>query len=272
MKIVVCAKQVLDPDGVNAYAIWGRLNVDADTRWLKRNGIPLLMNAFDEQALEAALRLRDQGIEGHVTVVTMGDDEALPMFRHALAMGADDGVLLRDPAFRDGDGLGTAYVLALAIAKLGGADLILCGRQASDDDQGIVGPALAQLLGMPAVTLAKEVSTIGEKVLHVTRVLPEGDEVVEVELPALVTVSNELGQPRYPTARGMMDARRKEVQVWSAQDLEMDVARVGSTGAHVRRVDLSVPQVQGQCQLVSGDTPAQTAALLAQRLHQDGLI
>ena len=272
MRIVVCAKQVLDPDGVNAYAIWGRLNVDEDTRWLKRNGIPLLMNGFDEQAIEAALRLRDQDIEGPVTVVTMGDDEALPMFRHALAMGADAGVLLRDPGFHGGDGLGTAYVLARAIAKLGGADLVLCGRQASDDDQGIVGPALAQLLGMPAVTLAREVSSIGDQGLRVTRVLPEGDEVVEVELPALVTVSNELGDPRYPTARGMMDARRKEVQVWSAQELEVDPTRVGATGARVRRVDLSVPEVQGQCQMVSGDTPAQTAALLAKRLHQDGLI
>ena len=276
MRVAVCAKPVLDPDAVNAYALWGRLQLDPQGRWLAHQGIPLLMNAYDEQALEAALRLRDRGMQGTITVLIAGGESAAPILRKALAMGADRAVLLRDAADEAGDGLAVAYRLAQAVRKLGGADLVLCGRQASDDDQGVVGPALAEFLGMPSVTIARDIQVGPQDVLRVTRVLPDGEEVVEVALPALVTVSSELGPPRFPTARGMMDARRKQLTIWSPQDLEGNDASPTSLppyrGPGVQRLAVRVPEIQGQCEFIMGDTVQQKAAALAQRLRQDGLI
>ncbi|MBI4233574.1 MAG: electron transfer flavoprotein subunit beta/FixA family protein [Chloroflexi bacterium] len=272
MRIVVCLKQVLDPDAVNAYALWGRLKVDPATKALVREGVPLLINAYDEQALEAALRIRDKGVPCTITALTLGDESSRQVFRHAFAMGADEGVLLMDPAYQGSDGLGVAHVLAGAIRKLGGADLVLCGRQASDDDQGVVGLALAELLDMPAVTIAGDVQVVDGRVVRVVRALPDGEEVVEADLPALVTISSELGQPRFPSARGMLEARRKQPRVWSAQDIGVNLAAAQASATRVRQVDLFVPQVQGQCQFIQGEGVAQKAAALAQALRQEGLI
>lgn len=272
VRIVICAKQVLDPDAVNNYAQWGRLKIDPEKKQIARDGIPLLMNAYDEQAIEAALRLRDDGADCHITVVTVGGDSCRDMMKHAFAMGADEGTILNDPAFEGADGLGIAYILAQAIKKLGGADLILCGRQASDDDQGVVGMALAERLGFPSVSIARDVRLIDDKHARVVRVLPDGEEVTEVELPALVTISNELGTPRYPTMKGMMEARRKQATMWTAADIEADPAYLETAGAHVRRADLFVPEVQGQCQFIEGANAEELATRLVEVLRQAQLI
>lgn len=272
MKVVVCAKPVLDPDAVNAFALSGRLQVDVQTRWLAAKGIPLLLNAFDEQALELALRLRDRGAQVAITVLVAGDDGAAPLLRKPFAMGADTVVLLREAVDPGGDSLVVAHRLAQAIRKLGGADLVLCGRQASDDDQGVVGPALAELLGMPSVTIARDVQLTQQGAFRVTRVLPDGEEVVEVSPPALVTVSNEVGPPRFPTARGMMDARRKQPVVWAAKDLDSEQPSAGLSLARMRRVAVRIPRLEGRCEFVDGATPQEKAAALAERLRRDGLI
>lgn len=272
LRIVICAKQVLDPDAVNSYAQWGRLKIDPDSKEIARDGIPLLMNAYDEQAIEAALRLRDAGADCHITVITIGGESCRDLLKHAFAMGADQGMLLSDPAFRGADGQGIAYVLSQAISKLGGADLVFCGRQASDDDQGVVGMALAQRLGIPSVSFARDVKLVDEKAARVVRVLPDGEEAVEVDLPALVTISNELGTPRYPTMRGMMEARRKQATVWSAADIGVDPSFMETAAAHVRRVDLFVPKVEGQCQFIQGDSAEEMAVRLIEILKREQLI
>ena len=269
MKIVVCAKQVPDPDTVDAYAVAGRLKVDSISNKLTSQGIALLMNAYDVQAIEAALRIRDAGIDCSVTVLTLGAEDSRQMLRPAFAMGADEAVLIADTAFQGGDGLIIAKVLARAIDKLGGADLILCGRQASDDDQGVVGPALAEILGVPSATIASDVTALDDNSVRVTRTLPDAVEVVALELPALVTVSNEIGQPRFPRARAMMESRRKRPTVWSAADLGLGTS---DTVSHVQQVGLSVIEVRGQCEFVSGDSIQDKADALAQRMRKDGLI
>jgi electron transfer flavoprotein beta subunit len=269
MRIVVCAKQVLDPDTVDAFAVAGRLKVDPASNKLMVQGIALLMNAYDEQAIEAALRIRDAGTDCSITVVTLGDESSRQMLRSAFAMGADQAVLIADPAFQGCDGLATARALAQAINKMGGADLVLCGRQASDDDQGVVGPALAEILGVPSASIARDVTVRSDDAVRVTRATPDGDEVVALELPALVTVSNELGQPRLPGARAMMESRRKRPIVWSAADLGIDTGEVVS---HTQQVGLSVREVHGECEFIPGDSVSEKAATLAQRLREDGLI
>ena len=269
MKIVVCAKQVPDPDTVDAYAVAGRLKVDSISNKLTNQGIAMLINAYDEQAIEAALRIRDAGIDCFITVLTLGDEESRQILRPAFAMGADEAVLIADTTFQGCDGLTIARVLARAIDKLGGADLILCGRQASDDDQGVVGPALAEILGVPSATIASDVTALGDNSVRVTRVLPDSVEVVALELPALVTVSNEIGQPRFPGARAMMESRRKRPMVWSAADLGLDASE---TVSHVQRVGLSVREVRGECEFLPGDSAQDKAAALAQRMREDGLI
>lgn len=267
LHIVVCAKQVLDPDGVNSFAFWGRLQVGEDGRSFDTGEmVPRIINAYDEQAVEAALRIRDAGVDCRITVVTVGDEAAGAILKRCVAMGADDAVQIVDAAAAVGDGFRTARLLAGLIAELGDVDLVLCGRQSSDYDQGTVPGALAELLGFACVTLGFGVTAEGER-LRVQRATPLGEELVSVATPAVVTISNELGVPRYPTSRGMIAARRRPPTVRAAADLE------AGEGAHgVELVELFVPDVQGQCEQIEGATPAEQAAALFARLEEEGVL
>jgi len=267
MRIVVCAKEVLDPDAVNNYALAGRLEIGDDGKSLTQTTIPRLMNGFDEQALEAALRLRDAGAECRIGVVSVGADSAT-MLKHAAALGADEitAVPMEDAA---PDYHVVASLLAAWIRSSGSADLVLCGRQASDDDQGVVPALIGETLGMPLVTNARAVEQVEGNAFRITRVTPDGDEVVEVPAPAVVTVSNELGEPRYPTAKNKIAARRMKPEVaepaalgLSDQDLQPRVL--------ARRQ--FVPTVQGNCEFLAGETAAELADALVARLRQDSLI
>lgn len=268
LRIAICAKQVLDPDAVNNYAQWGRLKIDTESKKVGTEGIPLVMNAYDEQAIEAALRLRDGGTTCTISVLTIGGESCHELFKRAFALGADEGVLLMDPAFQDIDGVAVAHTLAQAINKQGGADLILCGRQASDDDQGVVASALAHELGaVPLVSIARDVQLVDDKTARITRVLADGEEVIDVDLPAVITVSNELGDPRAPTLKGVMQARRKKATVWTAADVG-----VAAQSPHVRRIDLFVPQTESNCQFVQGADTEEKASGLLDVLRQEQLI
>jgi electron transfer flavoprotein beta subunit len=257
IRIVVCTKQVLDPDGLNAYAIAGRLALDETGRGFHVD-LTRIMNAYDEQAIEAALRLRDAGLDCTITAIAVGSEGAADILRHAAALGCDAAVLVTDPTVASADAMRTARLLAAAIAARGGADLVLCGRQGSDYDQGVVPAALAEYLGTACVTIAADVRVEAEGVV-VRRVTPDGDEVVEAALPATVTISNEIGTPRYPTAQGRMRARRSAAEVIAAATL------LPEGGAHlVEVVSLAIPEVQGRCEFIEGaDSTEQAAALLA---------
>ena len=272
MKIVVCVKEVPDADAVHALAIGGRLRIDQEEKTVVRQGIPLLMNAYDEQAIEAALRLRDAGVDCSLTVLTINSQGSQQLFLRAFSLGADEGYHLEDPAFEGADASATAYTLFQAIQHLGGADLILCGRQGSDYDQGVVGPGIAALLHAPCVTLARDLQVTPEGKLRVTRVLPDGEDEVEVSLPGVVTITNELGQPRFPKLAAMMAARKKQPTTLSAADIGADPGQVGAAGARVQRTQMYIPEVQGRVEWIPADDLRQAAAALLERLRADRIL
>jgi electron transfer flavoprotein beta subunit len=264
VNIAVLAKQVIDPEMPMAAF---RIDTDAKTVVPPPN-IPPVVNGFDENAVEAALQIKDSQ-EATITVISTGTSFALDVMKKPLSMGADELVLLQDDVFENTiDSFFTAQVLATAIRKLGGFDLVICGRQASDWDNAQVPVGVAEILGISCVALGKKVDLKGDKVA-VERLIPDGYEVVEVPLPALVTVSNELGQPRYPTLRGIMAATRKRPTIWTAADLEIEPSQLQP---RVTLHDLFVPVRDQQCEIVEGDDPADAGRQLALKLREAKII
>jgi electron transfer flavoprotein beta subunit len=262
--IAVLAKQVMDPEMPIA-----AFQIDAEAkRVVIPATIPPVVNGFDENAVEAALRIKDEH-GANITVISAGTSFALEVMKKPLAMGADELVLLQDDSFANTvDSFFIAQILAAAVRKLGGFDLIICGRQASDWDNAQVPLGVAEILGLPCVALAKKVE-IKDDISVVERIITDGYEVVEVSLPALVTVSNELGQPRYPSLRGIMGANRKQPTVWNAADLGVDLAQLGP---RVTLHDLFVPMRSRECEIIEGEDEAEAGRNLALRLREAKLI
>lgn len=261
MRIVVCVKEVLDPDAVGAYAVSGGLVIGDDGKTLTQTTISRLMNAYDEQAIEAALRIKDAGSDVTVVAVSVGDD-VTTILRHASSLGVDEVVAI--PAPEEADCHNVAVLLA-AYLRSGGADLVLFGRQASDDDQGVVPALVGEALSMPVVTIARAVEITGESV-QVTRATPDGDEVVEADLPVVVTVSSELGEPRYPNVKMKMAARKVTPTAVTAAELSLTE---DALVPRLRLVRQWVPEVSGDCEILTGDSPAEVADLLVGRLVED---
>lgn len=267
VKTVVCVKEIPDPDiAASVFAV-----DEAARRVVPLPGLPPVASPFDEQAIELALRLRERSGTGTVTLLTLGAESARAIVKRGLALGADDAVLLVDPAFDDGDAYTTARALAAAISRMGAVDLVLAGRQAADTDGGIVGCGIAELLGLPAITLAADVNVDGDR-LVVERALPDGGETVDAPLPAVVTVSHEVGAIRYPSLRETMKAARKPVALWTVADLGLDPADVGVRGARRVLERLHVPVSEVICEFVAGADAHETAANLADRLERAGLL
>jgi electron transfer flavoprotein beta subunit len=267
MNIVCCVKQVFDPETpARAFRV-----DEAAKQVVPAPGNPPVISQFDQIAVEAALRVKEGTGEGTITVLSLGPDSARDVIKTGLAMGADEGVHLNDPALFDGDGYSTAVALAAAVSKIGDVDLVLCGRQATDWDFGVTGLAIAELLGVPSVSITKAVAVVDGKV-QAERVLGDAFETVEVPMPCVVTVSNELGEPRYPKLPQIMAAARKQVTVWTAADLGLSPEEVGQAGARLELEALYVPQVESKVEFIEGETPAEMAANLAQALREAKLI
>jgi electron transfer flavoprotein beta subunit len=262
MHIVVCIKQIPDPEVPPA-----KFKIDPATKKVvPPPGVPPVISVFDERACELACRLKEK-YNAKITVITMGPGKVSDVVKHALAMGGDDGVILQDQGFEDSDSFGTAYILSQAIKKIGSYDLILCGRQAADWDTGQVGSILAEILGIPAITIAKDIQAEDDK-LRVFRVMEDGYEVVETPMPCLVTVSNEVGLPRLPSGMGIIQAARKQIPVWTAQDIQADTTKIGPAGAHTEVINLFIPARETTCEIITADTPAEAAVKLAQKLRE----
>ena len=264
LNIIVLAKQVIDPE-MPASAF----QVDRENKKVVTPAsIPPVVNGFDENAVEAAMRIKDAQ-EANVTVISMGQSFSLDVMKKPLSMGADELVLLNGNEFENvADSFFTASLLSAAIKKLGDFDLVLCGRQASDWDNAQVPLGVAELLGIPCITIAKNVQ-VGDGKVTVERVVPDGYEVIEGPLPSLVTVSNELGQPRYPTLRGIMAATRKKPTEWSLSDLDVDSSQIESK---LNLVDLFIPVVEAECEIIEGDTDEEAGRNLALKLREAKLI
>jgi electron transfer flavoprotein beta subunit len=266
LNIIVCVKQVLDPEIPPA-----KFRLDAAAmRVLPPEGIPPVMNPYDAQAVELALRLKEKN-PGKITVLSVGSDGATAVVKHALSMGADEGFLLADQTFEGSDSFAIAHILEKAIQRVGAYDLILCGRQAADWDEGLVGSIMAENLGLPLVTLAGAIEVAGEE-LKIKRTTLDGYQVLAVRAPALVTVSNEVGQPRLPSGWGIISAARKPVPVWKGPDIGIDPSKVGPGAARRKLVKLFAPDRSRKCEIVTGKTVVEATEKLADRLRETGVI
>ena len=264
--MIVCVKQIADPE---APPTSFKIDEAAKTM-VPAQSVSQVVSPFDEQAVEAALRIKDaQG--GKITVISLGKNFVMDVIKKPLSMGADELILLQDPAFEGGDSHSTAYALAMAIKKVGQFDLIFCGRQAADWDAGQVGAGIAEILGIPSITPAKKVDFASGKVTT-ERVITDGYEVVESTAPMLISVSNELGEPRYPKLKGIMAAAKKQPINWKASDIGADAAKCGVAGAKAKLMKLFQPVKEGKCEIISADTPEEAGVALAVKLREARLI
>ena len=268
MHFVVCAKQIPDPETPPM-----AFKIDAATNEvIPAQGFQPVLSQFDGIAAEAALRIKETlGDDTKITVLSMGAESAQAAIKQVLAMGADEGVLLQDDAFDGGDSHTTARVLTAAIKNLGDVDAVFCGRQSADWDMGQVGLLIAEALEWPVAILAKDVQ-IADGAMTTTRVLTDGFETVSQPLPAVVTVSNEFGEPRYPKLQQIMQAAKKTVTTLTHEDLGLDASDVGAAGSLLKLEKLFIPETGGMVELMEGDTPEQQARNLVAKLREDKVL
>ena len=243
MHIVICIKQVPDTKNVR---------IDPKTNTLVRQGVESITNPFDLYAIEAALQLKDS-LGAKTTVITMGPPQAEESLREALSMGVDEAVLLSDRAFAGADTWATSRTLAEAIRKMDPVDLIVCGKQAIDGDTAQVGPEVAMLLDLPCVTYVKKIDVEdGNGSMKVERATDTGYEILKVQLPAVITVIREIGEPRIPGLRHKIRSKKQEIPVWGAKDLGLDPEEVGLQGSYTQVVKVFSPPPRGEKQMLSG--------------------
>jgi electron transfer flavoprotein beta subunit len=255
MHFVVCIKQVPDTTDVR---------IDPKTNTLMREGVSSIINPFDTYAIEEALRLREK-LGGKVTALSMGPPQAEAALREAIAMGVDEGILLSDRAFAGSDTWATSYALAMALRKIGDADIILCGKQASDGDTAQVGPGIATHLDLPQITYVRKIEEIDEKHIVAERLLEGGYEVIEAPLPCMLTVVKEISEPRLPSLKGKMKARKAEIPVWSAEDIGAAKDKVGLEGSPTKVVRIFTPPPREGGELLEGE-PEEVVPRLVERL------
>ncbi len=252
MNIIVCVKQVPDAKDVR---------LDPKTNTLAREGVASIMNPYDQHALEEAVRIKES-LGGAVTVVTMGPPQAEAVLRQAISCGADHGVLVSDRAFAGADTWATSYTLAKAITALGAFDLVLCGKQAIDGDTAQVGPGLGVRLGIPFVTCVQKVRCADTKGLVVERMMDDGYDVVKVDYPALLTVVKDVNEPRVPSLKGTMKAKKAVIRTMSATEINADPALIGLPGSPTQVVKVFPPEPRGERCLLTGTIDEQVEQLV----------
>lgn len=252
MNIIVCIKQVPDTTQVK---------IDPETNTLIREGVESIINPFDTYAIEEAVRLKELH-GGKAIALTMGPPQAEAILREAIGLGCDDGILVSDRAFAGADTLATGYTLAAAIRKIGDFDIILCGKQASDGDTAQVGPGIATQLDIPQVTYVKKIDSIEDKTLTAERMTEEGFEIIQTSLPCLLTVVKEINEPRLPSLKGKMRAKKAEITSWKAIDLDVDEAQLGLNGSPTWVSKIFTPPPRPKGDIFEGDPEAAVANLV----------
>lgn len=260
MNIVVCVKQT--PDTAALVTVQ-----DGKVSW---GDAPLVLNPWDEFAVEQALRTKEAH-QGKVTALSLGSEGAKEALKQALAMGCDEAVLISDPAFAAADSLVASAALAAAVRKLGDIDLAFFGRQAVDSDTGVTGAQVARRLGWPSLSLVAAVRSLdpASRTIQVERMLEEGRQEVRSRLPAAVSVTKELNEPRYPSFMGIRKASKAEIPTWSAADLGM--ATVPASALTQRQV-FSLPKVETKCEIIQGETADLIAEKLVGRLLEEKVL
>ena len=257
MNIAVCVKQVPDTSDVK---------IDPETGTMKREGVSSILNPFDAYAVEEAVSLKEKHT-GKVTAVTMGPPQAAEVLRHVVAMGVDDVMLLSDRAFAGADTWATSYTLGLGLKKIDGLDLIICGKQAIDGDTAQVGPGIAVNLGLPFVAYVRKVIEVADGKMKVERLIEDGYEVVEVTLPAVITVVKEINNPRMPSLKGKMKAKGLDIKPMDAASLGAIPENIGLAGSPTKVVKVFSPPPKGKRELIDGSAQEQ-AGKLVERLTE----
>ncbi len=260
MNVIVCMKQVPDTSEVR---------IDPETNTIVREGVPSIINPFDENAIEAAVQLVEEH-GGKVTVITMGPPQAEQALREALAMGADEAILLSDRALAASDTLATSYVLSCAIRRIGDYDLILCGKQAFDGDTAQVPPGIAEQLGLPQITYVIGLEVVGDKV-RARRLLEGRYEVVEARMPAVLTADKHMNEPRRPGLKSVLAAKKKEIPVWDAAGCDIQVSSCGLEGSPTRVIRTFAPSHEHEGEMIEGD-PRDAACQLVEKLAAAKLV
>lgn len=260
MDIIVCIKQVPDTTEVK---------INPETNTLVREGVPSIINPFDENAIETALQLKELH-GGKVTVITMGPPQASEALRTTVAMGVDEVVLVSDRAFAGSDTWATSYTLAQTIKKLGSFDLIICGKQAIDGDTAQVGPGIAEWLNLPQITFAVKLE-IKDKQARIERLLEEVNEIVETPLPAVVTVVKQINEPRMPSLKGLMKAKKTEIKTMGAETIAADIKNLGLKGSPTQVVRIFTPPPKGGGEILQGE-PAAIVDTLANKLRERKIV
>lgn len=243
MNIIVCVKQV--PDTVD-------VKINPETNTLMRDGVPSIVNPFDLYAIEEALRIKEKH-GGTVTVVTMGPPQAKDALLECIAMGADEAVLVTDRAFAGSDTLATSYAVSAAVKFLGGADLVLFGKQAIDGDTAQVGPGVAECMNVPYVAFVKKIEEIKDGTIKVERLMESGYDVIELPTPCCLTVVKEINEPRVPSIRGKMRAKKYEPRVVPASELKVETGRLGLPGSPTQVIKIFTPQLRQAGKKITGE-------------------
>jgi electron transfer flavoprotein beta subunit len=250
VKIVVCVKQVPDSEA----------KVSAEGEKISWGEAPLVINPFDEYAVEAAL-LQKEAAGGSVTALCLGPDAGREALKHALAMGADEAVLISDADPSPLDTLGAAHILAAAVKKIGEAELVLFGRQTLDDGSGLTAAQTARLLGWPMLGFVGHIHIEAGQV-QVSRVIEEGRQNAKAPLPVVMSIVQSIGEPRYPSFMGIRKASKATIPVWTLADLGID-----APAPHVSRAELiTPPSREVNCEIIGGDSPQAVAATLVEKV------
>jgi len=266
MKIIVCVKQVPDPE-----APPDSFKIDpAAKKIVVDDSVEQVISPFDENAVEAALKIKDDQ-KAHIIVLSCGNRLDPKVIKKSLAMGCDDLILLEGDVFENGDSWSTAYALSCAIGKIDDYQMILCGRQASDWDAGQVGLGIAEFLEIPCITLAKKIE-ITDNNVRVERLGADAIEIVEAPMPCLISVSSEIGEPRYSSMSGIMAAAKKSSTIWGIEDIGVSASEVGVAGRKCSVKKIFKPHKESRCEIIEGETEQEAAEALALRLRDENLL
>jgi len=262
MRIVVCVKQVPDPE--NAKMDW-------ETGTVVREGVKNIINPFDLYAIEEALRIKEK-LGGEVIVISMGPPQAEEALREAIAMGADKAILITSRDFAGADTLATSYTLSQAIKKVGDVDLIICGKQAIDGDTAQVGPGVSAHLDLPQITFVGKIDEITEDRIRAERMVEGGYQVVESPLPCVITVVKDINIPRLPSLKGKIAAKKAEIPQWGPEDIDADPKRIGAAGSPTMVEEVFAPELKKEGRIYSEDQIEEAIEKVIEAMEKMGVL
>ncbi len=261
MRIIVCVKQVPDPE---------HASMDIEKGTVVREGVELMVNPFDLYAVEEALNIKEE-LGGDVIAISMGPPQTEEALKEVVAMGVDEGILLTSLDFAGADTWATSYTLALACKKIGNFDLILGGKQAIDGDTAQVGPGIAAQLGIPQITFVRKIEEITDKKIRAQRLVEGGYEVISSPLPLVMTVVKEINEPRLPTLKGKLRAKQVLIKKWGPEDINADKEKIGLVGSPTRVVEIFTPKLIKEGKIFKASEIEEAAIEIIKKQEEMGL-